>query len=391
MKLNIALIHYPTSPGGVEYMVINMAKALSELDHSTTIVSSRPMDRTLIENLYAITMEGVNNEVLPPPYHLRLAEILSAGRLVRLRRAAYVRYALEALRKLGEYDLIIDTQSNTLTPADISYIHYPAITPTYGEGLQYKIYNAIVKLYIGRFTSSPLLVLTNSTWTQEILRRIYKVKSIVLHPPIHADLYADIAKIKEREERVITISRLTPEKNLDFILEVARYQKNLTFTIAGATTKHSEAYVERLKKKAKLMGVENVEIVENPTREEIKDLLARSTYYLHPKFPEHYGIAVMEAIAAGCIPIVYASGGLWTDVVSRISEDLGYRTLNDVILVMRKLKENVQERERVRQKSFEIIHRLDYGHFKYRMNVIIRRVYEMKNVEDDIKRTYKHH
>jgi glycosyltransferase involved in cell wall biosynthesis len=206
-------------------MVINIAKALSELDHSTTIVSSRPTDRTLIENLYAITMEGVNNEVLPPPYYLRLAEILSAGRLVRLRRAVYVRYALEALRKLGEYDLIIDTQSNTLTPADISYIHYPAITPTYGEGLQYKIYNAIVKLYIRRFTGSPLLVLTNSTWTQEILRRIYKVKSIALHPPIHTDLYADIARIKEREERVITISRLTPEKNLDFILEVARYTR----------------------------------------------------------------------------------------------------------------------------------------------------------------------
>ncbi len=126
MKLNIALIHYPTSPGGVEYMVINMAKALSELGHNITIVSSKPMDRTLIENLYAITMEGVNSEVLPPPYHLRLAEILSAGRLVRLRRVVYVRCALEALRKLGEYDLIIDIQSNTLTPADISYIHYPA-------------------------------------------------------------------------------------------------------------------------------------------------------------------------------------------------------------------------------------------------------------------------
>jgi glycogen synthase len=121
-----------------------------------------------------------------------------------------------------------------------------------------------------------------------------------------------------------------------------------------------------------------VEIVENPPRREIKGLLARSTYYLHPKFPEHYGIAVMEAIVAGCIPIVYVNGGLWTDIVSRISEDLGYRTLSDVIVVLRKLKENTQEKERIRERGFEMVHKLDYRHFRYKMNVIVQKVYAIK-------------
>ncbi|HEX9239627.1 MAG TPA: glycosyltransferase, partial [Candidatus Bathyarchaeia archaeon] len=41
----------------------------------------------------------------------------------------------------------------------------------------------------------------------------------------------------------------------------------------------------------------------------VKDVLGRAMAYVHCAENEHFGITIVEAMAAGCVPIVHDSGG----------------------------------------------------------------------------------
>lgn len=53
-------------------------------------------------------------------------------------------------------------------------------------------------------------------------------------------------------------------------------------------------------------------------------LLSKAKVYLHTMKYEHFGIAVVEAMAAGSIPIVHRYSGSWIDVVYQLKEDVKY-------------------------------------------------------------------
>ena len=60
---------------------------------------------------------------------------------------------------------------------------------------------------------------------------------------------------------------------------------------------------------SKLKVNDKVRILPNVDRERLRQMLLDSKIYLHPKKNEHFGISIVEGMAAGCIPIVHNSGG----------------------------------------------------------------------------------
>jgi glycosyltransferase involved in cell wall biosynthesis len=71
----------------------------------------------------------------------------------------------------------------------------------------------------------------------------------------------------------------------------------------------------------------------------VKDLLAKARIYVHCALNEHFGISIVEAMAAGCVPIVHNSGGAreivtnsvgykW-DTVDEASRQIANLTQND--------------------------------------------------------------
>lgn len=56
-------------------------------------------------------------------------------------------------------------------------------------------------------------------------------------------------------------------------------------------------------------GKENTKILPNLKRDEVLVLLSKAKIFFHPMPNEHFGIAVVEAKAAGCLPVVHASFG----------------------------------------------------------------------------------
>jgi len=112
---------------------------------------------------------------------------------------------------------------------------------------------------------------------------------------------------------------------------------NYEFLIVGSTSKYSKSVIKGILMKAKRLGVKNLRIYTDIPKSELRELLGKAKYYLHPPFPEHFGISVVKAMAAGCVPIVYRDGGIWYDVVSKIANILGYNVIDEVMKIVENL------------------------------------------------------
>jgi len=86
--------------------------------------------------------------------------------------------------------------------------------------------------------------------------------------------------------------------------------------IGGCRNAEDEARVEELRKLARELGVEShVQFVLNAPYPDMLAWLGRASIGLNTMLDEHFGINVVEFMAAGVIPIAHASGGPLEDIV----------------------------------------------------------------------------
>jgi glycosyltransferase involved in cell wall biosynthesis len=81
----------------------------------------------------------------------------------------------------------------------------------------------------------------------------------------------------------------------------------------------------------------NVEILINADRKKVLDRLLRAKAVIHPAPHEPFGIAVVEGMAAGCIPIVRrSSNGPWLEIIAEGRYGIGFSNLHELIEAMEK-------------------------------------------------------
>jgi len=273
---------------------------LSALEINIKVIEGNPLIRQLLERL--------------PP----------ANRLKRFLGASYLVKKLVSRSALTT-PIIIDTQSNAPISADISYIHYPVLLDPFDNKtntprLKRKLYNKILRLVVEFEINFPRCtragkVLTNSSWTARKIYNTFGVIPDILHPPIDIKYFTPSLR-KPDEKIIVTISRISPEKRLNEIVDLAKLLKDYKFIIIGSANMRRLATnktLSELKSKIKQENVDNVMLELNVSKDRLRYLLSKAKYYLHPPIKEHFGIAVAEAMAMGIPPIVYKDGGHgWT-------------------------------------------------------------------------------
>jgi glycosyltransferase involved in cell wall biosynthesis len=301
------------------------------------------------------------------PRFIRLLGV--GGRFVRLRRLLLINDILKKLR--GEYDLIIDTSSNMPTGADVLYVHYPAILTSGKSGLHWMLYDKLVQHAFKRLLGRPKLVLCNSSWTAEKFKSAYimDLEVDVLHPPVDVEFFSKVVG-NSKENAVVTVSRFTPEKNMEKIVDITGKLRGFKFIMIGGRTKYSEPVISKINARIRELRADNVELLFNVPRDKLREILGTAKYYLHPPFAEHFGIAVVEAMSAGCIPIVYRDGGAWLDVVSRVSDTLGYYDIRVVPAIIREIEEDKKLYEKLKKRSIEVSSMFTYSRFKERLDYL---------------------
>jgi glycosyltransferase involved in cell wall biosynthesis len=103
---------------------------------------------------------------------------------------------------------------------------------------------------------------------------------------------------------------------MDLFLEIARRLPTIEFAIIGSVATERGSYYDWLRAAAP----RNVSFVVAPLRK-VSELLGSAKVYVHCAFNEHFGITIVEAMAAGCVPVVSDSGG----PREIVSEDVGFR------------------------------------------------------------------
>lgn len=142
----------------------------------------------------------------------------------------------------------------------------------------------------------PTCLLANSSHTQVAILQYYHRKSTVVHPPVDVERFAGLKPAK-RHGFVIT-GRQTPYKRFD--LAVAACTKlGLPLTVVGDGPDN-----QRLR----AMAGPSVTFTGFVSSDELANYIARAEAFLFPGVDD-FGIAPVEAMAAGTPVIAYKAGG----------------------------------------------------------------------------------
>lgn len=145
-------------------------------------------------------------------------------------------------------------------------------------------------------------IFSNSKTIQDRVKRIYGRKSTVLYPPVDVGRFSGVPK---DGGYWIIVSRLGEYKKVDLVVK-AFNELGLPLKVVG-----SGPQLEYLKKIAQ----SNVEILGRRSDEETKDLLLNAKAFIFPT-EEDFGIAPLEAMAAGKPVLAYGRGGATETVIA---------------------------------------------------------------------------
>lgn len=216
--------------------------------------------------------------------------------------------------RLKEFDFIYDFTNKA--PVYFSHPHYLKYVYIFKDSrvlnasslrnAQFNLYQLLAKIGIKKFIKiSPKIInVTQSKYAQKEIYSKTNIKLPIIYPPVDIEAFS---RHIERMRQVITVSRISPEKNIEAVIRIAQKIPNLNFIVIGKTNNH--AYLKALRIKIKALNIANIELLVDIPRKILIQNLEKSEFFISTTKNEHFGIAISEAIAAGCIPFSDNSGG----------------------------------------------------------------------------------
>jgi glycosyltransferase involved in cell wall biosynthesis len=142
----------------------------------------------------------------------------------------------------------------------------------------------------------------NSRITQDRIEEVYGAESEIVHPPVAVERFA----VGEPEDFLLFVGQIVPHKRVEVALEAAR--------IAGLPIKIVGDGPDRERLEALYEGL-GVEFLGSVSDQRLGDLYARCIALVVPNI-EEFGIAAVEAQAAGRPVVAVNRGGVRETVIS---------------------------------------------------------------------------
>ncbi|XP_070265220.1 GDP-Man:Man(3)GlcNAc(2)-PP-Dol alpha-1,2-mannosyltransferase [Myotis yumanensis] len=193
------------------------------------------------------------------------------------------------------------------------------------------IYYYLFAFLYGLVGSCSDIVMVNSSWTLNHILSLWKVGHCtnIVYPPCDVHTFLDIpleAKKMTPGHLLVSVGQFRPEKNHPLQIRAFAKLLNMRKTeslpslklvlIGGCRNQDDEFRVNQLRRLCEDLGVqEDVEFKINIPFDELKNYLSKGTIGLHTMWNEHFGIGVVECMAAGTIILAHNSGGPKLDIV----------------------------------------------------------------------------
>ncbi|MBQ2986538.1 MAG: glycosyltransferase family 4 protein [Tyzzerella sp.] len=148
--------------------------------------------------------------------------------------------------------------------------------------------------------SKKIIVLNNDSY--EFASKIDKKKVVFIPNFITTEQFRPDKKIFEELKKAVYVGHIRRTKGIDELLEVARNNKNIVFTLVGPIT---EDY-----KKEEILdnSIGNVILTESVTQQEVNKYLDEADVFLFPSYTEGFSRALVEAMSRG-IPCIATDVG----------------------------------------------------------------------------------
>lgn len=317
----VVLHHTLNSPGGESSFAIETINSLSKLGYDIELITVQKPNLEIISKTYG-KMPTIKNVKYLSPFSINCFGIYQ--RLLT---------TISSLN-LESSDIVINTNGNSL-PFNIPhkilcilYIHFPAFLQTsaeyynnkYKKSLFWKAYFKPYQIMTHSLTKRALkrsnIIFTNSKFTRNAIKKVYpSFDPQVIYPPVDLERFSSCLRSNSRENQVLVISRFSPEKQLEKAILIAKILKDTKFILIGNLLTANQSYFKYLQKMIQDYGLTHrIKLIPNATKGQILNAMSTSMVYLHTMNGEHFGISIVEAMAAGLIPVVPSYGGC-TEIV----------------------------------------------------------------------------
>lgn len=303
-ELKVAIVHdWLTTMGGAEPVVLELHKLYPDAPIYTSVFNK--------DKMLAFADLDVRTTYLQK----------WLPKFVRYKHVLWPVLRSRAFRKLdlSEYDLIISSASAEAksvikkpgathvcychTPTRYYWSHYEEFKNEFNFGPLTFLIRPLIPFFVKKMRKLDLQAaqgvdhfIANSTVTQARIKKYYGRESMVIHPPVDIERF----KPKEQVERkgFIVWGRHVPYKRFDLAINACS-SLGLQLTVVG-----SGPDTERLKK----LAGPTILFPGRVSDEELVRLAHQSEAFLFPN-EEDFGIAAVEALAAGLPVIAYKKGG----------------------------------------------------------------------------------
>jgi glycosyltransferase involved in cell wall biosynthesis len=267
---------------------------------------------------------------------------------------------------LDEYGLVVSSHyavAQRVRPAPgarhISYVHTPlrylwqaaGDRPGVGNGAIARWGRSIDRAAARRVDAFA----ANSRWIAGVIALAYGRESVVIHPPV--DVHRFTAGM-ERGAEFLCVSRLAAHKRLEIVVE-AFNRTGLPLAVVGEGPEG---------KRLEALAGPNIRFLGRRSDAEAAGLLAHARAFVHMA-AEDFGIAVVEAQAAGCPVIAYAGGANVETVLDGetgllVPEQTVEALVDGIMIFQREEKRFDPDRLREHAQQFDIaVFREAFGRF----------------------------
>jgi len=180
-----------------------------------------------------------------------------------------------------------------------------------------------------RFLDSYQKIISISEYSSYWIQKYWKRQSTILFPPVDIGSFAS-SKNAVREKAILSVGRFFPRHHnkkqyelaaafIDMVEKYPREMEGYKLYLAGGLEDRSghREYVESIRK---ISEGYPVEVLANISFERLARLFGKASIFWHaaglgedershPEKFEHFGITTVEAMSAGCIPVVIRKGG----------------------------------------------------------------------------------
>lgn len=215
--------------------------------------------------------------------------------------------------------------------------------------------NKIKTLFVHKFVY-------NSQFTAAVHETHFpKNKSFILYPPVDTASFLP----GNKENIILSVARFdspSHSKRQDVLIDSFKilHESSPDYQLFLVGSSHLESdTLEKLKEQAESLPIK---FVVNPDFDKLKSLYAKAKFFWHaagfeidekkdPEKVEHFGIATVESMAAGCVPVVIGKGGQ----VEILSEGTGFLCANakEIAATTQKLIKNSSLYEKTKESAKE--------------------------------------